>query len=208
MNFAYGNSMIDRVLYAPGNLINAVAPDWQTQFGLDPRTYASSNIGLRTIGMFRTQAEVDSWMARYPNYRLYDRVPQPGWLYFEDTNSDGVISDSDMLPLYDNPTPFLSSGISLNLTYKEFSLSTNINAQFGGKIYYDSRARIAPAVNRNVLTLWQDRWTPDNPMEGKYPRFDDPSLAKNSDFWAVDGTMIRINTMTLSYKAPQHLRKD
>ncbi|WP_442588797.1 SusC/RagA family TonB-linked outer membrane protein [Pedobacter sp. AW31-3R] len=202
MNFGYGNSVVDKILYAPGNLINNVAQDWQIQFGTDPRRYSSSNIGLKTIGMFRTQAQVDAWMAKYPNYRLYDRIPQPGWLYFEDTNNDGVISDSDMQPMYNNTNSFFSSGISLNLTYKNLALSTNINARFGGKVFYDSRARIAPSATRNILTIWQDRWTPENPMEGKLPRFDDPALAKNSDFWAVDGTMVRINTMTLSYKVP------
>ncbi|MNX18189.1 SusC/RagA family TonB-linked outer membrane protein [Pedobacter ghigonis] len=202
VNFSYGNSVVTRTLYAPGNLFNNIANDWLIGFGTDPRVYNSNNIGLKSIGMFRTQAEVDSWMAKYPNYRLYDRVPQPGWLYYEDTNGDGVISDSDMLPIYKSTNPFLATGISLNLTYKNFALSTNINAQFGGKAFYDSRARTAPAANRNTLTIWQDRWTSENPMAGKYPRFDDPSLSKNSDFWAVDGTMIRINTMTLSYKAP------
>ncbi|RZL46731.1 MAG: SusC/RagA family TonB-linked outer membrane protein, partial [Pedobacter sp.] len=202
MNFGYGNSIVTQTLYAPGNLFNNVANDWLIGFGTDPRVYSSSNIGLRNIGMFRTQGEVDAFMAKNPNYRLYDRVPQAGWLYFEDTNGDGVISDSDMLPLYDNTNAFFSSGISLNLTYKNFAFNTNINARLGGKVFYDSRARTAPSVTRNTLSIWQDRWTPDNPMEGKFPRFDDPSLAKNSDFWAADGTTIRINTMTLSYKAP------
>ncbi len=202
MNFSYGNSIVDKTLYAEGNLFNNVPNDWLISFGVDPQKYNSSNIGLKTIGMFRTQADVDSWMAKYPNYRLYDRVPQAGWLYFEDTNADGVISDSDMTPLYESTNSWLASGISLGLTYKNFALSTNINAQFGGKAFYDSRARTAPAANRNTLTIWQDRWTLENPMEGKYPRFDDPSLVRNSDFWAVDGTMIRINNMTLSYKAP------
>ncbi|MEJ5995031.1 SusC/RagA family TonB-linked outer membrane protein [Pedobacter sp. Du54] len=203
INFSYGNSIVERELYAPGNLFNNIANDWLISFGTDPRVYNSSNIGLKNIGMFRTQAQVDQWMAKYPNYRVYDRVPQPGWLYYEDTNGDGVISDSDMLPMFDNTSAFFGSGISLNLTYKSFALSTNINARLGGKVFYDSRGRIAPSVTRNILTIWQDRWTPENPMEGKFPRFDDPSLVRNSDFWAVDGTMVRINNMTLSYRMPQ-----
>ncbi|WP_231490931.1 TonB-dependent receptor [Pedobacter sp. Leaf170] len=202
INFSYGNSVVDKILYAPGNLFNNVATDWLIDFGTDPRVYNSSNIGLNTIGMFRTQSEVDAFMAKNPNYRVYDRIPQAGWLYYEDTNGDGVISDSDMLPMFKNTNAFFGGGINLNLTYKSFALSTNINARFGGKVFYDGRSRTAPAENRNVLTIWQDRWTPENPMQGKYPRFDDPSLARNSDFWAVDGTTIRINTMTLSYKAP------
>ncbi|MNE95949.1 hypothetical protein D3C80_1941040 [compost metagenome] len=55
------------------------------------------------------------------------------------------------------------------------------------------------------MSIWNDRWTSDNPTEGKYPRFDDPSLTRNSDFWAVDGTMIRVNNMTLSYKLPSRI---
>ncbi len=202
MNFGFGNSIVTQTLYAQGNLFNNVASDWLIGFGNDPRVYNSNNIGLRNIGMFRTQSEVDSWMAKYPNYRLYDQVPQAGWLYFEDTNGDGVISDSDMLPLFDNTNAFIATGINLNLSYKNFALSTNINARFGGKAFYDGRSRIAPSATRNILSIWQDRWTPENPAEGRLPRFDDPSLTRNSDFWAVDGTMIRINTMTLSYKAP------
>jgi TonB-linked SusC/RagA family outer membrane protein len=202
MNFGFGNSIVTQTLYAPGNLFNNIANDWLIGFGTDPRVYNSSNIGLRNLGMFRTQGDVDAWMAKYPNYRLYDQVPQAGWLYFEDTNGDGVISDSDMQPLFDNTNPFLATGITLNLAYKNWSLNTNINARFGGKVFYDSRSRIAPSATRNIISLWQDRWTPENPTEGRYPRFDDPSLVRNSDFWAEDGTMIRINTMTLSYKAP------
>jgi TonB-linked SusC/RagA family outer membrane protein len=202
VNFGFGNSIVTQTLYAPGNLFNNVASDWLIGFGTDPRVYNSSNIGLKNIGMFRTQADVDAWMAKYPNYRLYDQVPQAGWLYFEDTNGDGVVSDSDMQPLFKNTNAFLGTGITLNLAYKNWSLNTNINARFGGKVFYDSRSRSAPSVTRNVLSIWEDRWTPENPSEGRYPRFDDPSLTKNSDFWAVDGTTIRINTMTLSYKAP------
>ncbi len=203
INFSYGNSVVEKTLYAPGNLINAVPQDWIISFGTDPQKYNSNNIGLKTIGMFRTQSEVDAWMTKYPNYRVYDKVPQAGWLYYEDTNNDGVVSDSDMSPLYGSTSAAFASGISLNLSYKNFALSTNINARFGGKVFYDGRARIAPSATRNILTIWQDRWTPENPQEGRYPRFDDPSLTRNSDFWAVDGTMIRINNMTLSYKMPQ-----
>ncbi|MVN92657.1 SusC/RagA family TonB-linked outer membrane protein [Mucilaginibacter aquatilis] len=205
VNFSYGNSVNDRLLYAPGQLINNIAPDWLINFGLDPRKWNSGNIGLKNSGMFRTQADVDSWMAKYPNYRIYDRIPQPGWLYYEDTNSDGVITDSDMQPMFENTNPWFSGGFTLNFSYRAFSLNTNIAARLGGKVFYDGRARTAPAGNRNVLDIWNDRWTPENPMSGKFPRFDDPSLGRNSDFWAVDGTTIRINTMTLSYKMPTKL---
>ncbi|WP_443939423.1 SusC/RagA family TonB-linked outer membrane protein [Pedobacter sp. MW01-1-1] len=202
VNFSYGNSVNTQLIYANGDLINNVAPDWPIEFGTDPRKYNSGNIGLRNIGMFRTQADVDAWMAKYPNYRIYTQIPQAGWLYYEDTNEDGVITDNDMVPLYDKTNSWFAGAFNINLTYKEFSLSTNIAARFGGKTFYDSKARSAPSTTRNVISIWNDRWTQANPMEGKFPRFDDPSIAKNSDFWALDATTVRINNMTFAYKVP------
>lgn len=206
INFSYGNSVVDRMIYAPGNLQENRPNQWLAlSFGTDPRKYNANNIGLKTLGMFRTQAEIDAFLLKNPNYTLYGVVPQPGWLYYEDANGDGVVNDLDMAPMYNNTNSFFASGISLNLSYKDFSLSTNILARLGGKVFYDSRSRIAPSNTRNILSIWQDRWTTDNPSEGKYPRFDDPSLTRNSDFWAVDGTTIRVNNMTLSYKVPSRL---
>jgi TonB-linked SusC/RagA family outer membrane protein len=204
VNFAYGNSVSTQLIYAPGELFINVAPDWLTGFGTDPRKYNSSNIGLKNLGMFRTQADVDNWMAKFPNYRIYGVIPQPGWLNYEDSNGDGLINDNDMVPLYEDTNSWFAGGFNLNFTYKAFSLSTNIAAKFGGKVFYDSRARTQPSVIRNVLSIWEDRWTAENP-NGKFPRFDDASISKNSDFWAVDGTTVRINNMTLSYKAPSKL---
>lgn len=205
MNFAYGNSMVTQVMYAPGKLLEPNIEDGLAHaFGTDPRKYTGSNYGLIYQGTFRTQQEVDAFMAENPNYRLYNAIPQPGWMYFEDTNEDGIINHMDLVPMYENNNPFLASGITLGVSYKSLSLNTNINARFGGRVFYDSRARTAAALNRNVSSIWRDRWSPDNP-DGWMPRFDDPSLTRNSTFWATNGTMIRINNMTLSYSIPPTL---
>lgn len=205
INFGFGNTVTDKVIYSTGRLIeNSVGNSDILLFGTDPRIYNSGNFGLISKGMLRTQQEVEAFTAQNPNYRLYGKVPEAGWLYFEDTNGDGVITDLDMVPMFKRTDAFFASGINLNLSYKSISLSTNINARFGGHVFYDSRARAAPSATRNVLSIWKDRWTPDN-TEGKYPRYDDPAIAKNSDFWEVDGTTIRINNMTLSYRVPANI---
>lgn len=202
INFGFGNTVTDKIIYSPGRLIeNSVGNSETLLFGTDPRVYNSSNFGLISKGMFRTQQEVEAFTAQNPNYRLYGRVPEVGWLHYEDTNGDGLITDLDMVPMFKRTDAIFASGINLNLSYKSFSLSTSINARFGGHVFYDSRARTAPSATRNVLSIWKDRWTPEN-TNGKYPRYDDPSIGKNSDFWEVDGTTIRINNMTLSYKLP------
>ena len=204
VNFGFGNSVVARELYNPNYLPLIIGEDI-IRVGLDPRIYSSSNEGLIAIGMLRTQADVDAFLVKNPNYNFKGNVPQPGWLVYEDKNNDGIINESDMVPMYDHAYPVLATGINLGLTYKDFNLSTNINARFGGKVFYDSRAMTSASATNNVLTIWRDRWTPENPNEGKMPRYDDPSVGVNSTFWAVNGTMIRINNMTLSYKLPQTL---
>lgn len=206
MNFGFGNSVVDRTYYNPYQLFENTPPDWKIGFGLDPRKYNSSNIGLRSLGMFRTQEQLDAFMSENPAYLIDGKVPQVGWLYFEDKNGDGKITDRDMAPMYSRTNAILSTGININLKYKAVSLSTNINARFGGKVFYDSYAMERPEPTVNVPSFWRDRWTPENP-NGKFPRFDDASVVRKwrSDFWAVDGTTIRINNMTLAYTVPQKI---
>lgn len=205
MNFGYGNSIITRAIYAPGDLLEPNIEDGLAHaFGTDPRKYNTSNYGLNYVDMFRTQEQVDAFMSENPNYRIYNSIPQPGWMQFEDSNGDGVISDYDLEPMFENTNPIFATGLTLGFGYKSFNLSTNINARIGGKVSYDGRARIEPEMTRNVLSIWKDRWTPDNP-DGMLPRFDDPALTRNSTFWVVDGTMVRINNMTFSYRVPDAL---
>ncbi|MEJ6981426.1 SusC/RagA family TonB-linked outer membrane protein [Pedobacter sp. P351] len=210
INFSFGNSVEARTFYNPADLRFNRGEDIIT-VGLDPRYYSSSNIGLIAKGILRTQEEVDAFISANPNYLVGSggsrTSPQVGWLVYEDVSQDGVIDENDMVPMFKNPQPWLSSGINLSLGYKSLNLSTNIAARFGGKVFYDSRARVNPTDGKNVLSIWRDRWTPENPMSGMMPRFDDPTLTRNSTFWAVDGTMIRVNNMTLSYKLPERLLK-
>ncbi len=203
INFGFSNSVVDKMFYNKYQLWENTPPDWWTAFGTDPRKYNSSNYGLINLGMFRNQEEVDAYLLENPNYVIDGKVPQPGWLYFEDTNGDGKITDRDMVPMFNTTNPWLSTGIQIGLAYKALSLSTNISARFGGKVFYDSKATERPEPTVNVPAFWRDRWTPENP-DGKFPRFDDASVVRGweSTFWAVNGTTIRINNMTLSYRIP------
>jgi TonB-dependent starch-binding outer membrane protein SusC len=55
-----------------------------------------------------------------------------------------------------------------------------------------------------IPAWWTAGWTPENP-NASLPRIDDPFVGTESDFWAVNGTMIRVNDMTISYAAPKNL---
>lgn len=207
INFGFSNFVVDRMFYNRFQLWENSPEDWKVDFGTDPRKYTSSNYGLIAKGMFRTQEEVDAFLAKNPNYTINGVVPQPGWLYFEDVNGDGVITERDKTTMYNRIDPFLATGIQFGLAYKSLTLSLNIAARFGGKEFYDSKARRSkPTPQKNVPVFWNDRWSPENP-NGRFPRYDDPSIDRGweSTFWAVDGTMIRVNDMTLVYTVPKRI---
>ena len=205
-NFGFGNSVISRMLYNPFQLFETSPPDWQVQLGTDPRKYTSGNWGYKSAGIFRTQEQLDEFMAKNPNYLINNKSPQVGWLYFEDTNGDGVITERDKVPMFDRIDAKFATSVQLALTYKAFSLKANIAGRFGGKEFYDSKSREAASMTSNLPAYWTDIWSPENP-NGKFPRFDSEYLNQDSDFWAVDGTMIRINDMTLQYSIPKNFLK-
>ncbi|HSC55329.1 MAG TPA: SusC/RagA family TonB-linked outer membrane protein [Phnomibacter sp.] len=209
VNFGFSNSVVDKMFYNRFLLWENQPEDWQIEMGTDPRKYNGNNYGLITLGMFRSQDEVDAFLAKNPGYTVNGVVPQPGFLYFKDADGDGIITARDKAPMFETTDSWLATGIQLGLTYKSLQLSVNIMANFGGKQFYDTKARRSnPTLSANVPEFWTDRWTPNN-VDGKFPRYDDPSIVAGweSTFWAVDGTTIRINDMTLAYAVPNNWSK-
>lgn len=209
MNFGFGNSMLAQTFYNRFLLWEEASDEWQDDFGTDPRVYNGNNYGLKVRGMFRSQEEVDAFLSEHPGYTTIDnQVPQPGWLYYEDYDGDGKITDRDRTLLFDKGVdPALSTGIQFGLSYKALDWRVNIGAVFGGKQFYDSKARRSVASEtKNVPAFWNDTWSVEN-TDAKFPRYDDPSISIESDFWAVDGTTIRVNDMTLSYTAPKQFSR-
>ncbi|MES2777395.1 MAG: SusC/RagA family TonB-linked outer membrane protein [Bacteroidota bacterium] len=208
MNFSFGNSVIDRMFYNRYLLWERMVEEMVTT-GLDPRTYNGNNYGLITEGMFRNQDEVDAFLSKNPGYTIDGAVPQPGWLYFKDVDGDGIITDRDKTTMFKTIDSKFGTGMQLGVSYKSFALNVNIGASFGGKVFYDTKARRSnPTPQKNVPAFWTDRWSEANP-NGKFPRYDDPSMVAGweSTFWAVDGTTIRVNDMSIVYAVPPAVAK-
>lgn len=209
-NFSFGNSILAKMFYNRFVLWeDPFTEDWSDlYFGLDQTRYNSSNYGMIVEGMFRSQEEVDQFMSKHPGYTMFSEIPQPGWLKYKDVDGNGIVNDRDMSMMFKKGVdPALSTGLQLGLTYKSLDWRVNIGANFGGKVFYDSKARRSEAKPElNVPAFWTDTWSIENP-NAKFPRYDDPGISVQSDFWAVDGTTIRVNDMQLSYAAPSDFVK-
>ncbi len=149
--------------------------------------------GYEAIGLFRTQAELDS----YPKFNAFTTL---GSVRYKDQNNDGKIDNSDKIVI--GPTiPQYTFGGNLNMDYKSFF--ANIFVQGTSKVYSMPRGGIfdGPYWGSFVTTDWLDRWTPSNP-NGSFPSIgyqrSSPSL-QPSTFNAQDVSYVRLKNVQLGY---------
>ncbi|MGX5820729.1 SusC/RagA family TonB-linked outer membrane protein [Chitinophaga lutea] len=173
-------------------------------------------IGLKAIGMVRTQEQLDALMAK--GFKQFGRNPYLGALIFEDVRGDGYapgadgkIDDNDNQLLSENATPRINFGIGLNISYKNFALQS----LFQGVSGYDRiiSNQEGPGMRqhggsiRPYYPIWAgDVWTVENP-NGKYPRpvgsnwFESGTGA--SSFWIRNGAYLRLKMLNLGYTLPK-----
>lgn len=173
--------------------------------------------GFRYAGMFRTQEEVDNYLAQHPGYKIFNKDPEPGMLYYEDisgprlngdpTDPDGVITTDDVEYLTKKSNNHYGLGLNFNISYKSLSLSVNSGASWGGQDVVEGDARKIAKNTINRPAFWADHWTPENP-NAKYPgpEFSD-SYDRVSSFWFRSSTTFNISNINLSYSFPESLNK-
>jgi TonB-dependent starch-binding outer membrane protein SusC len=161
--------------------------------------------GVKTAGIFQTQAEVDNYTWTNPTTQAVNKIQpnaKPGDLKFVDFNNDGKINDNDRTNIGD-PNPKYTTGFTINLTYKNFDLSIFTIGMFGNKVF-NGNYRFDKSVS-NLPAAWLDRWTPDNPG-AKYPRFVSTDPNKNtstvSDFFLENGSFVRVKNLQIGYSIP------
>lgn len=159
-------------------------------------------VGYQNDGVFQSQDEVFAHINS--NGDLLQPDAQPGDLRFLDTNQDGVINSDDIADI-GSPWPDHIIGLSLNLKYKGFDVSSVFGAQLGHQIF---RAYERSDITfTNYQTFWLDRWTPENPSD-KYPRLvslDQNNNQRPSDFYLEDGSFFRMRNLQIGYTIPKHI---
>ncbi|SFH24274.1 SusC/RagA family TonB-linked outer membrane protein [Pedobacter insulae] len=181
-------------------------------------TGRSSDLGIygyKYTGMFRTQQDVDAFLAKNPGYTLFGAAPKPGMLYYEDisgprtggdlTAPDGKITEADQTYLTKKADNHFNTGLNFGLTYKSLSLNVTSGISWGGQgtVEGDARKRATPTLNRPGF--WADHWTEQN-TNAKYPNpFYYQTYEPLSSFWFRSSTTIRIANINMSYNLPEKL---
>jgi TonB-linked SusC/RagA family outer membrane protein len=171
-------------------------------------------LGYHSLGMLRTQSDVDALLAKTPNYTIFGNAPKPGMLYFQDvrgpkdatgnyTAPDGKITLEDQDYLNKHATNHYGLGFNWGVTYKTLSLNVVMGLSWGGVSSVESAARKLGTAYSNRPEFWADHWTPTN-TNAKYPSpYYNFSYDLATDFWWRSSTSFRVSNFNLSYALPQ-----
>jgi len=171
---------------------------WQVVTG---HPYGSALV-YKAIGIFHSQAEVDA----YPHWS----GAKPGDVIFEDVDGNGKINADDRILYNKTDAPELFYGASINLQYKNWSLS--ILGQ-GQGTYYKSTIYGNRGIGMNVFKwMANGYWTPSNSSSDKARPFHraDQYWSYNSNantYWYDNMAYFRLKNVTLSYMVPRNLLK-
>lgn len=200
--------------------------------------------GYQCIGMFRSFQDIEEYFDKY-NITTYmgktkDDV-RPGMLIYKDIRGtlkddgtyggpDGVVDSNDYVQLSNRSNPYHFT-LNLGADYKDFSITAQLNASWGGYSFIPSNA-LNPNDGTNSGYQYLEYinmpsiWNPDNMFvyediydasgnliqaanrDASMPnlRFSDVNSA-TSTFWRVSGTRVTLNRLTLAYKIPAQLCK-
>ena len=129
---------------------------------------------------------------------------QVGDIKYVDINGDGNIDKEDKV-ISGNPNPQGSYFANLSVSYKRFTLETQLNGFTKSLAYQTGRYQSVLNVTSNFdggapMTYQTDYWTPQN-LNAAFPRLS-PSPGNNglpSDYWLTDAAFLRVKYIQLGY---------
>jgi len=171
--------------------------DWQVRTG---HPYGAELI-YNAIGIFADQAAVDAY--------AHWTGAKPGDVIFEDVSGDGKITSDDRILIDAADAPEVFYGVTIEATWKDFSLQAQIQGQ--GKYmrtnYYDNRR--GEAGNYFQWT-YDNRWTPENTNTNIARAYNRQDYYWNIDnnpstYWRDNTAYCRLKNIVLSYTIPSTL---
>src|SRR5699024_1023919 len=135
---------------------------------------------------------------------------QPGDLYFEDVDGNGIVNDDDKRVI-GNPHPDFTYGFAIDLRYKNIDFRTSFNGSQGNQVldgydYYLYNMEGSGNQYADVAQRWRSS---SNPGEGKVYRASRGGTQSNSTrlstFYLQDGSFLRMTNIMVGYTLPNSL---
>lgn len=156
--------------------------------------------GLKTDGIFQSQAEVDNY---------FQEGARPGDLKFIDVNGDQKIDNQDRTHIGD-PFPKISYGLNFNSSYKNFDISLSMQGTLGNDIMNIKKIDMNSGVGwYNAPKDLMDRaWSPTNPSNDQFAiNATNTNNLQISDWLVEDGSYLRMKNVQIGYTLPADMMK-
>lgn len=149
-----------------------------------------------------------------------------GDIKYRDMNNDGVITESDQVPIGHPTVPEIVYGFGGTFGYKKFDVSLYFQGATrtslfidpwrispfvysGGTKLSDGSTLDAGAQNGLLDVIANDHWSEENRnLYAFWPRLSDYYVSNNtvsSSWWMRDGSFLRLKSLEAGYTAPQKL---
>lgn len=140
---------------------------------------------------------------------IEDGYDANGKIIFRDINEDNTISQDDKTYIGDANPDFIY-GLNSTMTFKNFELNLFFQGLQGNDIF--NASAITNTLDYGFgLNMTQDvfdnRWTPENAANAKYPKVSNTTEVRVSDRLIEDGSYLRLKNVMLAYSLPQSIFK-
>ena len=154
--------------------------------------------GYHVLGFYQSLDEIQ----KSPVSKVGTQVI-PGDLKYADVNADGIINEQDRMPIGFADVPRNVFGFEPNLSYKGISITALLQGatKVSSNVLFDGNGR-----NQYYAQMF-DRWTPDNPINARWPVLrpgstgGNPSYTLNS-FLLQDASYLKLRNVEIGYLLP------
>jgi hypothetical protein len=163
----------------------------------------NSFYGFKSLGIFQTQADVNSYVDK--SGALVQPNAKPGDFIWADLNGDGKITGDDRTYI-GNSIPTWTFGFTASTAWKNFDMTVFATGVAGNQVFQGLRRLDILMANWTTQAL--GRWTGPG-TSNDFPRLStsDPNGNFNnpSGFYLTDGSYFRIKNLQIGYTIPQNL---
>jgi len=162
--------------------------------------------GYIVEGIFQTQEEADAWPKAFGADGTYN---QPGHFKYKDVNGDNVIDNEDRTWI-GSPHPDFIAGLTADLKYKNWDMSTFFYLSYGNEIISYVRRWIDYTIfqgNRSKDRLYKSWGSPylDDNRNSKLAKaevLNDEGNQQASTHFVEDGSFLRLKNLQIGYNLP------
>ncbi len=186
---------------------------WQSKIG----SRNGDRLGYQALHLF-SQEELDALPDYYTQFNMTKEQLRPGDIRYADLDDNGKIDAVDQTWMGNPNVPEIIYGFGAEMKWKHLDFSFlfqgagNRSTYLSAAWYFQPfQADRGPKHMGNVMTVFEDRWTVDNPNPNAFsPRLSNGVNANNyvsSTWWLRNSDYLRLKNIEIGYTLPANISR-